>query len=1033
MKKILLIICFIFLSQNLFSQDEQFGKNKVQYKHFKWSYIQSSHFDIYFYEGGEYIAQFTASAAESAYLKIKESFKYSINHRIPIMVYNSHNDFQQTNVISEYMEEGVGGVTELFKNRVVVPFEGNYKQFRHVIHHELVHAVINEMFYGGSIQNLINSGSKLQLPGWFNEGLAEFEALRWDANSDMFMRDATINTYIPPIDYLGGYFAYRGGQSVWHYITQKYGDQKISEILHRIKGLGGVDQGFKSTLGLSIKELDERWQKEQKIYYWPDIAKREEPKDFATQLTKHTKLGNFYNTSPSISPQGNKIAFISDMEGYLDVYLMDLLTEKIKKIVDAQRTSNFEELHLLTPGICWSPDGKKIAFSVKSGSRDAIFIVDIESEKQDKLDFKLDAIFSVDWSRDGKFLTFIGNNSKQSDVYKYNLETKELENITNDVFTDSDPVWSLNGEKIYFVSDRKNNLTKDLYPKKMWEYDYSNLDIYSIDVKTKEISRLINFIESDETSPQISSDGKSLFFISDKNGINNIYKFDLEKNISEPITNSLTGIYQLSISSDGEKMTFSSLHEAGFDIFLLKNPLLKNIEKKELELTEYLVRHLEELKTLNDTTKNIATSKQEKNKSPLGEDFVLDLEPYTIKDDTLQISSLLPKTSQTKITDISNNVDEFGNFIANEYKVSFSPDIIYGNAAFNTFYGAQGTTVMAFSDLLGDHQIYFLTSMLLDLKNSDYTLAYFYLPELIDYGVQAFHTARFLYLYDAYGYQTLYRFRSFGITGSASLPFDKFNRLDFGGTWMNLIRENQSYVDDLDQVRSTIIPSISFVHDNVLWGYTSPNNGTRWNFTISGSPKTSKNSLQFTTFSGDVRKYWRIFNDNSFVVRGSGGISLGQNAQHYFIGGTDGWINREFENGGIPIENVEDYAFLSPAMPLRGWNFNTLNGTKFALMNLEYRFPLIRLLVTGGIPMAFQNITGVAFVDMGSAWTDEKNFKGFVLDENLLRVRKDFLGSVGTGVRLFLFGMPLKIDVAWSYLGEDFSTPRYLFSLGGDF
>ena len=131
-------------------------------------------------------------------------------------------------------------------------------------------------------------------------------------------------------------------------------------------------------------------------------------------------------------------------------------------------------------------------------------------------------------------------------------------------------------------------------------------------------------------------------------------------------------------------------------------------------------------------------------------------------------------------------------------------------------------------------------------------------------------------------------------------------------------------------------------------------------------------------------------------------LVLAQNAQHYFIGGTDGWINREFENGGIPIENVEDYAFLSPAMPLRGWNFNTLNGTKFALMNLEYRFPLIRLLVTGGIPMAFQNITGVAFVDMGSAWTDEKNFKGFVLDENLLRVRKDFLGSVGTGVRLFL-------------------------------
>ena len=85
------------------------------------------------------------------------------------MVYNSHNDFQQTNVISEYLEEGIGGVTELFKNRMVIPFEGNYRMYRHVIHHEMVHAVLNDMFYGGSIQSIISNNIRLQLPMWFNE------------------------------------------------------------------------------------------------------------------------------------------------------------------------------------------------------------------------------------------------------------------------------------------------------------------------------------------------------------------------------------------------------------------------------------------------------------------------------------------------------------------------------------------------------------------------------------------------------------------------------------------------------------------------------------------------------------------------------------------------------------------------------------------------------------------------------------------------------------------------------------------------
>ena len=100
---------------------------------------------------------------------------------------------------------------------------------------------------------------------WMNEGIAEYASLRWDNNSDMFLRDATVHNYLPQIDYLSGYFAYRGGQSVWYYIANKYGEQKIAEIFSQIKSARSIEKGFKSAIGLSVKELSERWQKEQKV------------------------------------------------------------------------------------------------------------------------------------------------------------------------------------------------------------------------------------------------------------------------------------------------------------------------------------------------------------------------------------------------------------------------------------------------------------------------------------------------------------------------------------------------------------------------------------------------------------------------------------------------------------------------------------------------------------------------------------------------------------------------------------------------
>jgi Tol biopolymer transport system component len=1018
----------------------QFGKNKVQYKKFDYSFIQSTHFDVYFTADGDHLAQYVADVAENALISICKEFRYQINNRIPIVVYNSHNDWQQTNVVSDYLEEGIGGVTELFKNRVVVPFEGNYPQFRHVIHHELVHAVINDMFYGGSIQSIITNNIRLQLPMWFNEGLAEYESSRWETNSDMFMRDATIHQYIPPIQYLGGYFAYRGGQSIWWYIANKYGEQKIGELLNHIRATKSVEQGIKGTLGLSIEELNERWQKEQKVMYWPDIAKREEPATLAKRLTNHVKESNFYNTSPAISPQGDKIVFLSDRADYFDIYLMSALDgEILEKVVSGQRTKNFEELHLLTPGLTWSPDGKRIALAAKAGDRDAIFLVDIESGDEEKISIPLEGVFTVDWSPAGDKLTFVGNTNQQSDIYIYDLSTKQMKNLTDDVFTDADPVWASDGKSVYFSSERGVYLNAGTVPDnfRMQDFTHSQMNIYAINIETKIITRITTTPEADEISPVISSDGTKMLFISNRNGINNIYEKDLGSGKERPITNSLSGIYQLSLSYDGNKLVFSSLSEAGFDIFLMKTPFERNLKIEKLELTEWLKRNVaDSAQTTPYTVTNDTIANKPKSDSldqVYGKNVRIDFKNYVFAERFSFDTTKRVSPTKYDVFNIKNNIDSSGRYKANKYKLNFSPDIIYGNAGYSTFFGVEGTTQMLFSDMLGDHQIYFATNLNVDLKNSDYLLAYLYLPHRIDFGIQGFHSARFLYIDAPDGLAYLYRFRTYGGILSASYPIDKFNRVEFQLAWYTILKENLDIAGYYSQERSLILPALSYTHDNTLWGYTGPNNGERYSLTVLGSPKFFSNSIEFIKIDADYRKYFRLGREFTFVVRGFGGTSFGPKPQRYFIGGTENWINRSFGYSGIPIQDAEDFVFLTPVLPLRGFDYAAQLGTKAALMNVELRFPFIRYFIPSVLPFAFQNVTGVLFTDMGSVWTKNSDYKGVDRDAEGNAYTRDLLIGTGTGVRVFFLGFLVRIDVAWRYDIRGFSEPRYYFSLGADF
>jgi Tol biopolymer transport system component len=1023
---IALYLLLLFSSNAAFSQ---FGQNKVQYRTFDWKFIQTQHFDIYFYDNATELADFCAIHAEKALQSIETTLNYQIEKRVPIIIYNSKNEFQQTNTVNTFLPEGIGGVTELFKNRVILPFLGDLRQFRHVIHHELVHAVLNNLFYAGTFQSAVSTGNTLDIPIWMNEGLAEYESIgELDTETDVFMRDLALSENLVNIENISGYLSYRAGQSFYWYIDEKYGKDRIGELINRYKVIGRLNEAFKSTFNKDVEEFSEEWKKAVKRYYLPDIEKYKNPDEFSERLTFAKKERTYYNSSPAISPDGKRFAYISAKDGLTyGIYIQSLDNRKdVEKLVSSFRQQDFEELNILTPGISWSPDAKKLAISAKAGGEDAIYIVNSDNGDYEKLLFNLASITSVSWSPDGKKLAFIGSGPKGSDLYVHNLQSKKTENLTKDLLSDHNPVWSWDSQRIFFLSDRGNILnSRESEQIRIRDMGLPRPDIFSYNLSDNTISRITNSPGLMKTSYVLSPDNKRMLYVSDKNGISNIYLLELESGKEKPITNSLNGITQLTITPDGIDLLFASQVDIGFDIYRLRNPFELTIDRDTLINTK--LREAESEKALAKER----ITQFSNNESDSGQVVLKGYGNFEIEFSRQQIVKANPDAIRIFKDASTQYQSPDSAFVPKDYRISFTPDVVMSNPSVNTFYGFQGSFQMLFSDLMSNHQIYLAANLWLDLKNSNIFGAYSYLSKIIDYQFAGYHNSIFNY---GSGNQLL-RFRNYGAMMTASYPFDLFRRLEWGLKWSIVSRENVSIPSDPSMDRMLFIPNVKFVFDNALWGYTSPIKGSRYFINIMASPKLTNNGLSFIKIDFDHRYYLPIVtNYLTFVNRIAGGTSLGPNPQRSFLGGTENWINSTFLYGRLPFENPEDFEFTQIIMPLRGHPVNSIRGSHYFLINTEIRFPILAAIATGPLPVLLHNITGVGFIDIGGAWSGPySSFKSAIKDNNGNPIPNNLRMAIGTGIRSILLGLPFKLDIAWRNEFTGWSKPEYMFSLGFDF
>ena len=346
--------------------------------------------------------------------------------------------------------------------------------------------------------------------------------------------------------------------------------------------------------------------------------------------------------------------------------------------------------------------------------------------------------------------------------------------------------------------------------------------------------------------------------------------------------------------------------------------------------------------------------------------------------------------------------------------------------------------------------------MVLTLENSDYFFQYGYLKNKTDFYFSAFQNANFFQI----DYWTLGRLRHYGVQAYASQPFSRFQRIDYGLSWHNInysILEQRlnsfgqtEYITTSTNKYSTVLPSMSWVYDNSVFGFTGPIDGLRQNTTLTVSPGYGSNKLKFQTLKSDIRKYWRLGRDYTFAIRGFFGSSIGDNKQKFFLGGVPYLLSGGGETNGVEdVSNfrevlldttnetlIHDLYFTEYAWPLRGARFAERFGNNTTLINLEIRFPFINYLALGfPLKMIFGNIRGHAFVDVGAAWDNVSEFQSSSWpsrygDQN--NAYSPWITTAGLGTKINLGYFLLKIETAWDKNKNGYSKPQWYFSLGPD-
>ena len=837
------LLFILIFSWSLQAQFTYFGRNKVQYETFSWQVIKTEHFDIYYYPEFTEIAEIGARYAEEAYEDLKVKFNHIVLQRIPLIFYNTHLHFEQTNTIPGLLPEGVGGFFEFMKGRVVLPYDGSLRQFKHVIRHELVH-----VFMINKIRRILTDfriTSDYLPPLWFVEGLAEFWSTEWDDQAEMILRDAVLNGYVvglKDIDRISGTFLmYKVGQKILEFVAEKYGEEKILLLLDNFWKSNNFEDIWKITLGVNYSEFDKEWKYFLQKKYLPVIAENDLP-GFASN--KITDFG--FNFSPVYykDKNGEYVIFLANRDGYASIYRSIFDGKKYLKpelIIQGEKTDEFESFHLFRSSIDVSKNGI-LVFSSKSKGKDRLNFYDLRKNEY-SFSKSFENILSISnpkFSSDGNLVVFSAIDSKgYRDLYIYEISSDSLIRLTNDYYDDRNPSFSPDNKFIVFSSDRTSTNGKYFY------------NLFLLRIEDLKITRITS-LSSDQTYPVFSNDGRKLFFTSNFDKVQNVWLIDVKRSGDgiyfedkmEKVTSFTSNVYDPFVKDSS--LLFCAFENFSFQIYKIDNAFNEISRLNRVEFASF---------------------------------------------DTLRFNWIAKGINGIKVKERI------------KYEREYNLDFAQSHITTNPVYGTSGGAIFSISDLLSDDHYQFLifnTAQNRDefLKSFNIAVSRISLAQKINYAFGVFHFSGRRYDIrdsDEYFYE-----RSFGAYFALSYPFSFFRRLEANISIAN--SDKEVFFTTKSRKALLLTNSISYVFDNSLWASSGPIDGSRFMILVGQTNDIKFSNVNYYSFMLDYRYYLRTGLKSAFATRFQFFFNEGREARRFFMGGN--WDLRGYPRWSIRGEKL---------------------------------------------------------------------------------------------------------------------------------